>query len=219
MPLQQVVKNMFSQLGYRLLRESTYHTAIAEEAMELARRTAAHLDVAGTREGSLSEEEYAFMRELVQEASAFPGPIIEIGTLFGRTTSKIALWKLPQAKILTLDNYVWNPLRVSPEMHFHLTSLVLQYLIDSEQVVQIRCDKDEWFSRYSGEPPAMVFCDADHSYEATVRDIRFALRSGAAIVCGHDYSPLHPGTVRAVDEHGGPRALKGSVWVLAPQPA
>jgi hypothetical protein len=110
----------------------------------------------------------------------------------------------------------WNPLRFSPEMHFHMTSLVLQYLKYTGQVVQISGDKDEWFRRYDGETPALVFCDADHSYEATTRDIEFALRVGARIVCGHDYSAQHPGTIRAVDEHGGPRALKGTLWALRP---
>jgi hypothetical protein len=81
-------------------------------------------------------------------------------------------------------------------------------------VVQVRGDKNEWFSRYSAEAPAMVFCDADHSYEATARDIGFALKVGTRIVCGHDYCAQHPGTIRAVDEHGGPSSLTGTVWVL-----
>jgi len=78
----------------------------------------------------------------------------------------------------------------------------------------VRADKDEWFKCYDGEAPALVFCDADHRYEPTVKDIEFALRVGAKIICGHDYGPQHPGTMQAVDEHVGYRDLKGSVWVL-----
>jgi len=96
-----------------------------------------------------------------------------------------------------------------------MTELVLQYLRDSGQVVQVRADKDEWFDRYDGEAPALVFCDADHFYEPTVKDIEFALRVGAQVICGHDYAPEHSGTMQAVDDHGGYRALKGSVWVLS----
>jgi predicted O-methyltransferase YrrM len=218
MPLQQVVKNVFARMGYRIVRESTYQGSVADEARQMARREAKRLEAEATTDSSLRDEEY-FLRELVEEANAYPGPIIEIGTLFGRTTSKIALWKQSQKKIVTVDNYCWNPLRLSPEMHFHVTSLVLQYLKDAGHVVQVRGDKDEWFSRYDGEAPAMVFCDADHSYEATARDIEFALKVAARIVCGHDYSAQHPGTMRAVDEHGGPRSLRGTVWVLQPSAA
>lgn len=214
MNLQRLVKNAFSGLGYRLERESTYEHLVADEAEQLAKRQARGLDLEATSHSSLTPEEYEFLHDLVEEANTFAGPIIEIGTLFGRTTSRIALWKSPQKKILTIDNYGWNPLRFSPEMHFRLTSLVLQYLVESGQVEQVRCDKDPWFVGYAGEAPAMVFCDADHSFEATDADIRFALAVGAKVICGHDYSQEHPGTIRAVDAHGGPRGLRGTLWAL-----
>ena len=205
-------------MGYRLMRESSFEAAVRHEARqmarEMARAEAQRRDAEATTDGSLTEEDYAFLRELVQEANTLPGPIIEIGTLFGRTTSKIALWKAPEKKIITIDNYSWNPLRLSPEWHYHMTELVLQYLCESGQVIQVRADKEEWFNRYDGEAPALVFCDADHSYEPTVRDIEFALKIGAQIISGHDYSPHYPGTMRAVDEHGGYRALHGTVWAL-----
>jgi hypothetical protein len=214
MILQRLLKNALSGLGYRVERTSTYEHLVADEARQLVRRIAQRMDVEATSHSSLSAEEYEFLHQLVDEANSYAGPIIEIGTLFGRTTSKIALWKAPQKKILTIDNYVWNPLRVSPEMHFRLTSLVLQYLVESGQVEQIRSDKDPWFAHYDREPPALVFCDADHSFEATDADIRFAEAAGAKIICGHDYSLEHPGTIRAVDAHGGPRGLRGTLWTL-----
>jgi len=34
------------------------------------------------------------------------------------------------------------------------------------------------------------------------------------VVCGHDYSEEHPGVVRAVNEHGGPESLAGTLWLL-----
>jgi len=214
MSLRQFVKSAFARTGYRVMRESYFEAAVVDEARRMATAEAQRRDAEAATDGSLTQEDYAFLRELVQEANAHPGPIIEIGTLFGRTTCKMALWKTPQKKIITIDNYCWNPLCLSPGWHYHMTELVLQYLCDTGQVVQVRANKDEWFSRYEGEAPSLVFCDADHSYEPTVRDIEFALGVGAEIICGHDYSPQHPGTIRAVDEHGGYRALKGTVWVL-----
>jgi hypothetical protein len=214
MALQEVVKNVAARMGYRVMRESTYQSSVADEAKEIARCEARRLGAEAAEAGSLLVEEYNFLRELVEEANAFSGPIIEIGTLFGRTTCKIALWKQPQKKVVTVDNYCWNPLHLPAEIHFQMTSLVLQYLQDTGHVIQVRADKDQWFASYHGEAPALVFCDADHSYEATARDIEFALKAGAKIVCGHDYSAQHPGTMRAVDEHGGPKDLRGTVWVL-----
>jgi len=219
MSLRQVVKTSFSRMGYRLMRQSNFEAAVIDEARRVARAEVQRRDALATADGSLTDEEYGFLRELVREANTLPGPIIEIGTLFGRTTSKMALWKAPHKKIITVDNYSWNPLHLSPEWHYHMTELVLQYLRESGQVIQVRADKNAWFSRYDGEAPALVFCDADHSYEPTVRDIEFALRVGAQIICGHDYSPQHPGTMQAVAEHGGYRTLKGTLWALcAPKP-
>jgi hypothetical protein len=215
MALQEVVKNVAAKMGYRVMREATYQSFVADEAKEIARGEAQRLGAEAAEDGSLLEEEYNFLRELVEEANAFPGPIIEIGTLFGRTTCKIALWKQPLKKIVTVDNYCWNPLRLPADIHFQVTSLVLQYLKDTGHVIQVRGDKDQWFGGYHGEAPALVFCDADHSYEATARDIDFALNAGAKIVCGHDYCAEHSGTMRAVDERGGPKRLKGTVWALA----
>ena len=211
MLLQSASNRVLRGLGYRVVRESEFDDSIRREAKRLQLQA---LQYDSTRDGSLAPQEYEFLQRLMERANAFSGPIIEIGTLFGRTTSKMALWKSADKKIYTLDNYAWNPWKLTPEMHFQLTSLVLQYLVDTGQVVQVRADKDEWMSQYRERPPALVFCDADHSYEATCRDIRLAREAGAQIVCGHDYKDEHPGVIQAVQENGGYEALSGSLWVL-----
>ena len=60
----------------------------------------------------------------------------------------------------------------------------------------------------------MVFIDADHSYRATLADIRWAQSIGVPVIAGHDYQDLHPGVVQAVDECF-PEAFRvvGSVWI------
>ena len=211
MLLHTASRRLLSGLGYRVMRESEYDACIEQEAK---RRLLNSLAYDSTQDGSLSEAEYAFLRWLIERANELQGPLVELGTLFGRTTSKIALWKSTDKKIYTIDNYAWNPWRLTPEMHYQLTGLVLQYLVDSGQVVQVRADKDSWLSEYHGQPPALVFCDADHSYEATERDIRLSLKAGAQLVCGHDYSQIHPGVMQAVSEHGGLAALSGTLWLL-----
>ena len=45
-------------------------------------------------EGTLYlESERELVREAVLQANALPGPIIEVGTLYGYTTAWIAQWK------------------------------------------------------------------------------------------------------------------------------
>jgi hypothetical protein len=76
-------------------------------------------------------------------------------------------------------------------------------------------DKDAFFGGYDGPPPGLFFCDADHSYEATRKDLLWARSQGARIICGHDFHPtLHQGVTRAVSELGGPSKLVGCLFVL-----
>lgn len=164
--------------------------------------------------GVVQENELPLLQELVQKSNDFPGPIMEIGTLFGFTTQKIALWKNADKKIITVDNYCWNPLGFSPDTHYDFTSSILWYLVAGGHVFLVRMSKDEFFKNYEGEAPAMVFIDADHTYEATLADIKEAKRLNARIICGHDYKDMHPGVIQAVNECGGPAKLCGSVWVL-----
>ncbi|MCC6493213.1 MAG: class I SAM-dependent methyltransferase [Pirellulales bacterium] len=154
------------------------------------------------------------VQRLVRESSRFPGPIIEIGTLLGVTTTHMALAKAPEQKIITVDLYCWNPWGLPPAVHEALTSQVLAYLVATGHVERISMDKDEFFRTYQGPPPAMVFLDAIHDYPETKKDVEWARRVGAQIISGHDYCDEFPGVKQIVDECGGPRELSASVWVL-----
>jgi hypothetical protein len=170
--------------------------------------------------GGVRPEEQALLRSLVQESSQYPGPIVEIGTLIGHTTISICLAKRPEQRVITVDNYCWNPWNISHKAHAELTRHALRYLVETGQVQQLFLSKDDFYrdySSYANEPPALVFLDADHGYEATRNDIVWAKQVGARIISGHDYGPEFEGVVRAVDEHGGPARLGGSVWVLSPE--
>jgi hypothetical protein len=163
---------------------------------------------------TMEPEALPFLRELVRRSRQFPGPIIEIGTLLGVTTTHMALAKAPEQKIITVDVYCWNPWYVPAEIHEAMTAQVLYYLTATGQVERVKMDKDEFYRTYRGPAPALVFLDAMHDYENTKRDIEWAQRAGAKIISGHDYSSDHPGVMQIVDELGGPRELVESVWVL-----
>jgi Methyltransferase domain len=165
-------------------------------------------------EGSLYiEEERELVREAVLQANAFSGPIIEIGTLFGYTTALMAQWKDANKKIVSVDNYCWNPWQLSPTAHKMFTNRFLGYLIHRGEVETIDMDKDAFYESYRGPSPSLVFLDADHSYEQTLKDIKWARRIGAKIIAGHDYCDVF-GVVRAVEEAGGRCAGAATVWVL-----
>jgi predicted O-methyltransferase YrrM len=164
--------------------------------------------------GQLSLVEARALGRLV--ASSDPSrPIIEIGTLFGFSTLVMTMFKDPSQHLITVDNYSWNPLGLSPEAHYQLTRNRLKESTAEHRVEQRRQGKDEFYRAYDGPPPAVFFCDADHSYEATKADIAWAKSVGATIICGDDYDhPTQRGTAQAVDEFGGPRQLAGGLFVL-----
>jgi hypothetical protein len=164
--------------------------------------------------GSVEPVGLELLARKVKEAAQHAGPIVEIGTLFGRTTTHLALAKTPGQRIITVDNYGWNPWGYSRESHYELTSSVLWYLRETGHVEQVRMDKAEFYRTYRGPAPAIVFLDANHTYEETKKDIEWALAAGAKTIAGHDYSPTFPGVQQIVDEHGGPAELGGTVWVL-----
>ena len=172
-------------------------------------------DYFSTHAASLNDVEYKLLEELVRDAERFSGPIIEIGTLLGATTTRIAAWTSPDKRILTLDNYSWTRWGLTSDTQFDLAGLVLFHPISRGQVQQCRADKNQWCADYDGQPPSLVFCDAIHTYEETTADIVWARRVGAKVIAGHDYSDDFPGVVQAVNEAGGPAKLAGSLWSLA----
>jgi hypothetical protein len=175
------------------------------------RRARFSLDV---RQATLDQAEQSLLRELVEQVAELPGPIIEIGTLIGATTTRMAQWKSPRQRIISVDSYCWNPWKLSPEMHHALAAQVLYSVVQSAQVEQVRMDKDRFFATYEGPAPSLVFLDAIHSYAATKADILWSRRVGASTICGHDYCEEFPGVIQVVEEFGGPAKLRGTLWSL-----
>src|SRR5262249_29492041 len=204
-----------SRLAMHSRIERKHHGSLLERYLHAARsalrRAVAPLDV---RQSTLNEDEQSLLRQLVDQASHHHGPIIEIGTLIGVTTSRMALWKSTRQRIITVDNYRRNPWQLPPDLHYALTAQVLFCLVETRQVEQVRMDKSEFYRTYDGPAPALVFLDAVHSYEETKLDIQWARRVRASIICGHDYCKRFPGAIQAVDEFGRPAQLRGSLWSL-----
>jgi predicted O-methyltransferase YrrM len=163
---------------------------------------------------SLIEVEQALLRRAIEQSAAANGPIIEIGPLFGFTTAMMASWMGGSRKLITVDNYSWNPWGITPEVHRALSSRVLAPFVQPRRVEIVDQDSETFFSTYEGPPPALVFIDGDHSYPSVHKEIAWAKKLQVPIIGGHDYHPRAPGVIQAVDEHFSNAIIRsGTVWM------
>ena len=164
--------------------------------------------------GNLTPADEARLTELVQRAAAHDGPIVEFGTLFGITTRLITAAARPGQRVVTLDNFSWNPFGLPPAVQERFARGVLRTEL-AEGRVELQVVGSDAFRRdYRGAVPALVFLDADHSYAAVRDEIAWARALGVPIICGHDYGVARFGVSRAVDEAFGTGAVTvgGTVW-------
>jgi hypothetical protein len=163
--------------------------------------------------GGLTAEEESRVVELVHAAAETAGPIIEFGTLFGLTTLLFAAEKAKGREVITVDNFCWNPFGLPPALHEVFTRRILRNELSGGNVSLYRGDSATFRATYQGATPAMVFLDADHSYEAVREEITWAEKQGVPLICGHDYGNRLFGVTQAVDE-AFPRGVqvRGMVW-------
>lgn len=163
--------------------------------------------------GSVHGEELEFLTELVRNANDIDGPLVEIGTLFGFTTQRIAIAKNDNKELITVDNFRWNPIGLSPNAHRDFTKRALEYACQRGSTRIYEGDNTAFYSEYEGHRPSLVFIDAGHSYEDIMVDLSWATKMDIPIICGHDYADEHPGVMKAVDELFGSKIkVVGSVW-------
>lgn len=167
--------------------------------------------------GAVPDDELETLRALVAQADALPGPIVEIGALFGFTTQRLAEWKRPDKELIAVEDFSWNPMGIGPNAHRQLTHRVLRHAIDNLHTRVFQGRNTDFYASYRGPAPAMVFIDADHKYQSVRTDIAWARDTGVPIISGHDYRDDHVGVRRAVDEaFGDARTVRGTVWFHGP---
>jgi len=201
-----MIQGVFRNLGFEFHKFRTYIPP-AERRITLEQFTSLNF-------GEILIDEARFLTDLVKGAPT-EGPMLEIGTLFGWSTRIMAIAKPAQQPLITIDSFQWNPWELTPEEHKWVTGRLLADAVAKLNVRQVVMDKNVYYAGYDGPAPALIFMDAGHSYEETRRDLEFAKRVGAKVICGHDYDPVAwPGVVQAVEEFGGPATRVGSLWVL-----
>ena len=164
--------------------------------------------------GSITKEDEIGIGRAVEAARAFNGPIVEIGALFGHTTNLIASLKSPDTPLIAVENFTWNPFFLDAEVHRQFTKRTLRFVMDHCNTSIFDGDAEKFYQSGSHVRPSMVFIDALHNYEGVKRDIEWAVESQCPVITGHDYTDLHPGVVRAVNEFFGDKiSVTGSVWM------
>jgi hypothetical protein len=167
--------------------------------------------------GGLTEDEEEGVRALVGSCKAplagEPSCVVEFGTLFGITTALLAQHKPAGMKVITVDNFCWNPFGLTPAMHRDFTYRILRSQVARRDIHLAETDSKTFRDTYEGGAPAMVFFDADHSYEAVRDEIAWAKEIGVPLISGHDYGNPKFGVTKAVDEAFpcGIR-VRGTVW-------
>jgi hypothetical protein len=163
--------------------------------------------------GGLTDDEEQALCAIASEAGKLPGPIVEFGTLFGLTTRLLATCAGPEQRVVTLDNFSWNPFGLPPALHEAFARKVLRTELASGRVGLTVAASADFRRGYAGPAPAMVFLDADHSYAAVRDEIAWANGLGVPFIAGHDYGNARFGVTRAVDE-AFPEgvAVTGSLW-------
>jgi hypothetical protein len=163
--------------------------------------------------GGISELDERGLREAVARAARYPGPIVEIGTLFGWTAQLIAGFKSPEKELIAVDNFSWNPFAIPPDDHRVITRRTLHYCLEHCRTRIFDGTAREFYDSYQGPTPSMVFIDGDHSHEGASADIAWAIERGVPVIAGHDYQTLHLAVMRAVDERFAQVDVTGSVWI------
>ncbi len=163
--------------------------------------------------GGLTDEEERRVAELTRLADAHVGPIVEFGTLFGLTTRLIAAEAPAARKVITVDNFCWNPFGLPPAQQEGFSKRVLRSELATGRVELYVGDSATFRNTYRGETPSMVFIDADHTYEAVRDEIAWAKALGVPVISGHDYGNARFGVTRAVDEaFAACVEVCGTVW-------
>ena len=165
--------------------------------------------------GGLTEEEENAIRMLVSSCTeeGASSCVVEFGTLFGITTALLAQHKPRGVKVITVDNFCWNPFGLTLKMHREFTRRILRAPVANGDVEIAEMDSKTFRDHYKGCVPRMVFLDADHSYEAVRDEIAWAKKIGVPLISGHDYGNPKFGVTRAVDEaFPGGVHVRGTVW-------
>jgi predicted O-methyltransferase YrrM len=163
-------------------------------------------------ENWFTDESCSTLAELVRQVEDIPGRIVELGSWEGRSTLAIA--GATGRQVDAVDT--WRGARSDG---YQLTQVKTRdvfaqwtaNLADQPHVTPYRMDWRRYTSTIGG-PVALVFIDADHTYDEVSAQITafLPLMSPGGIICGDDYPMVQVWT--AVRDRLGTVSVEGPVW-------
>ena len=130
--------------------------------------------------------------------------VIEIGCFLGKSTSFFAS---RGCHIHSIDTFKGSEdINKSSEVVNRLPVMLEQFLFNieatgiSDRVNVYRGTSEEIAKMYPNLVADMVFIDGSHVYEDVKNDINLWKDRGIKIICGDDFTEVHPGVVKAVNE-------------------
>lgn len=190
------------------------------EALQYLRRFIDYSTSSKIRSGQINHPERERLVQWVVGHASTPGPIVEIGTLFGFSTQALCEAVLSSGvrkTVFTVDNYSWNPMGLPPDRHRLLTRFNLEFASRITDLFIVDSSAEAFYGTFD-QVPSFVFIDADHRYEHVRKDLLFFKSIGTKAIAGHDYN--FPGVRRAVDEvfgEGGVDVFEGTMFLYSDQ--
>jgi hypothetical protein len=164
-------------------------------------------------EGWMDAEECRWLRETAIRMS---GGIIEIGSWKGRSTKEL----LESGHHVTaVDHFQGSPGPGGGGMHVlaqeeDIYAEFLKNVGHYPNLKVLKMTSLEAAGKLNGDQADMVFIDASHDYQDVKADIAAWLPKTRKLICGHDYSPVWPGVMRAVNEAFSEVKLVDSIWFI-----
>jgi hypothetical protein len=141
--------------------------------------------------------------------------LAEIGCYAGESTAHFAKSDRCQ-QVIAIDP--WQQYDEPDTKMVHVRMEEVEKLFDQRvmglRVKKMKCKSLEAVNFFQNRELDAVYIDGSHTYEDVVQDINAWLPKVSVYVCGHDYSNVFPGVVRAVNEiFGKPDIVSDSSWL------
>ncbi len=163
-------------------------------------------------QGWMTEQELYFLAESASRSKL----ILEVGSYCGRSTRAMA--DNSEGIIHAIDP--WDGKTQIYKNMLHRNGDNINYtifyhnLLKHINIGKVKVERMNFTDFRTTSNPDMIFIDAIHEYDAVKQDVAHAMsmmKSG--LLCGHDYHPVWPGVIQAVDELFGNKIHTcGTIW-------
>ena len=164
--------------------------------------------------GWMAPDELEWLAEQASKSNC----IIEIGTYYGRSARAMADNMPKDALLYCIDPYSG---RAYYESNVTGAMYSGNYIFQQAQKNLAEFGGRVTFHRGTTQDfpyhikPDFIFIDGDHTHEAVLKDIEFALAMKPRVIAGHDYIHNWAGVVTAVNEKFPTVGVVNTIWYLS----